>query len=635
MSYCLNPDCQNPQNPLGTNFCQNCGQPITKLRNRFKISRKIGQGGFGKTFLAEDADRRNAQCVVKQFAPAPGMRSHPGVLEKATELFNEEAERLLQLEEHSQIPTLFAYFEENSSLYLVQQFINGQSLNDELKTQGTFSEAKIRDLLTDLLPILQFIHDRNVIHRDIKPDNIMRRQSDGKLILIDFGVARQFTGSILSQAGTTVGTPGYAPIEQFRGTTYPASDLYSLGVTCAGLLTGILPRVDGVNELYNSLEGVWIWREKLPVNTKVSPELGEILDKLLQDLVKDRYKSAQAVIAALNTQPATTNQPPKTNPIVQPISQPLPTTIISTPYRGSTTTSPQSNAVPTNTPKLQSFKFEIVTLKVVEKTGFWSNKATIETHKTRAQAEYFAEDLGSGITLEMVAIPGGTFMMGSPESEKGHSKYESPRHRVTVAPFYMGKYPVTQAQYEAVMGKNPSSFPGKKRPVEKVSWHDANKFCAKISQKTGHQYRLPSEAEWEYACRAGTTTPFHFGETITTEVANYDGNYNYGSALKGTYRQQTTDVGSFPANSFGLYDLHGNVWEWCADTWHDNYNGATTDGSVWEKGGNDNRSLLRGGSWISVPGNCRSAYRSLNIGAERDIVYAYISFRVVCAFGRT
>ena len=190
----------------------------------------------------------------------------------------------------------------------------------------------------------------------------------------------------------------------------------------------------------------------------------------------------------------------------------------------------------------------------------------------------------------------------------------------------MGKYPVTQQQYQAVMGNNPSSFKGAKRPVENINWNDAVKFCHKISQKTGKIYRLPSEAEWEYACRAGTTTPFYFGETITPDLVNYNGNFLYGSASKGIYREQTTDVGSFPPNSFGLYDMHGNVDEWCSDKWHGNYSGAPTDGSSWETG-TDNSRPLRGGSWAEYPKQCRSAFRTAN---SLDIVNGYLGFRVVC-----
>jgi formylglycine-generating enzyme required for sulfatase activity len=247
--------------------------------------------------------------------------------------------------------------------------------------------------------------------------------------------------------------------------------------------------------------------------------------------------------------------------------------------------------------------------------------------------------------LEMVYVPDGTFLMGQTEAEKqelirlrGEKKYEEyyrrelPQHEVHVKEFRMGKYPVTQAQWEALMGNNPSKFKGANRPVEKVSWDDVQEFLKKLNaqgeKNRGNpplplpggetppwpplrgEFRLPSEAEWEYACRAGTSTPFYFGETISPDLANYDGNYTYASGPKGEYRQQTTDVGSFPPNAFGLCDMHGNVWEWCADPWHDNYEGAPQDGSVWEKAGNARYRLLRGGSWSFDPHDLRCASRS-------------------------
>jgi formylglycine-generating enzyme required for sulfatase activity/uncharacterized caspase-like protein len=248
------------------------------------------------------------------------------------------------------------------------------------------------------------------------------------------------------------------------------------------------------------------------------------------------------------------------------------------------------------------------------------------------QAKFFKEDLGNGVTLEMVSIPAGSFKMGLPPGETGGSEYEGPQHTVNVPSFFMGKFEVTQEQYQQVMGENPSYFQGAKRPVEKVSWNDAVEFCKKLSQKTGRIYRLPSEAEWEYACRAGTTTLFHFGETITTELANYDGNYHtYASAPKGKYREQTTEVGIFPPNAFGLYDMHGNVWEWCADTWHHSYEGAPVDGKAWIDNDKKYR-VLRGGCWYNDPGYCRSAFRYNEL---RDGLNLRIGFRVVCAFGRT
>jgi formylglycine-generating enzyme required for sulfatase activity len=265
---------------------------------------------------------------------------------------------------------------------------------------------------------------------------------------------------------------------------------------------------------------------------------------------------------------------------------------------------------------LLQFQFETVTVDV---------KGTV-INRRNLEAKYFVEDLGNGITLEMVQIPGGTFMMGSPDTEAQRSNVESPQHRVTVPAFYMGRYQVTQAQYQAIMGNNPSRFTGANRPVERVNWDEAVEFCKLLNKKTGRNYRLPSEAEWEYACRAGTITPFYFGETITTDLVNYDGTLTpYGSASKGIYRKETTEVGKFPPNAFGLYDMHGNVWEWCQDYWHDNYQGAPTDGSAWLAGGNATR-LLRGGSWDNNPEYCRSADRNWNAPAYR---YYLIGFRLV------
>ncbi len=234
-------------------------------------------------------------------------------------------------------------------------------------------------------------------------------------------------------------------------------------------------------------------------------------------------------------------------------------------------------------------------------------------------SEYFTEDLGNSINLEMIAIPGGTFMMGSPEGEG--DKGEKPQHEVTVQAFYMGKYPITQAQYQEVMGKNPSDFKGDdQRPVECVSRDDAVEFCQRLSEQTGTEYRLPTEAEWEYACRAGTTTKYYFGDDITSDLANYGGNIG-----------ETTAVGKYPPNAFGLYDMHGLVLEWCQDDWHDNYQGAPNDGRAWVSG-LSSMFVIRGGSWYRNPRSCRSAYR---FGNYPGSTYFYYGFRVVCVAPRT
>jgi serine/threonine protein kinase len=300
MIYCLNPNCRDRLNPDDYKFCHSCGSHLL-LRNRYRILKPIGSGGFGRTYQAADTDCMSAPCVVKQFLPSSEIQANPKALEKATAMFNQEAVRLFQLGEHPHIPRLLAHFEEGKRLYLVQELIAGLTLRQELATQGAFSEQKIRQLFAELLPILKFIHERGVIHRDIKLENIMRRHRNGKLVLIDFGVSKLVTETTMGKVGTTVGTLGYTPMEQMHGHAYPASDLYSLGVTCVCLLTQSLPKLDGSDGLYEPLECRWMWRERLPDGTTISQELGQILDKLLQPLPKDRYKSASEVLQALNS----------------------------------------------------------------------------------------------------------------------------------------------------------------------------------------------------------------------------------------------------------------------------------------------------------------------------------------------
>lgn len=254
----------------------------------------LGQGGFGKTYLAVDEDRLKSRCVIKQFAPQVQGKS----MEKAIQLFNQEAVRLDELGGHAQIPTLLAYFEQGGYLYLVQQFIEGQSLLQQMRQQGAFSERQIREVLSDVLPILRFIHKNQVIHRDITPANILRRQSDDRIILIDFGVAKQLDADAGVEAGTRIGTEGYSPLEQFRGgKAYPASDLYSLGTTCLHLMTQTRP-----DNLYDPLNGLWTWRDYLQKEkgVRVSDQISHILDGMLKDLVNDRYQSADEVMRDLN-----------------------------------------------------------------------------------------------------------------------------------------------------------------------------------------------------------------------------------------------------------------------------------------------------------------------------------------------
>lgn len=280
-------------------------------------------------------------------------------------------------------------------------------------------------------------------------------------------------------------------------------------------------------------------------------------------------------------------------------------------------------------PGLSTFSFETVTL----------DKYGKEIERLTLTARQFIEDLGQGVTLEMVEIPGGTFLMGSPGSEAGSLGRERPQHEVSVAPFYIGKFTITQEQWRIVAGLpkvkrdlkgDPSRFKGERNPVESISWDDAKEFCARLSQKTGRAYRLPTEAEWEYACRAGTTTPFAFGDTITSKYVNYNGYLPYAKAREygnDKYRMKPIPVGSLGvANRYGLFDMHGNVWEWCQDIWHESYENVPTDGSAWLSEGYSSYRLLRGGSCFSTSDICRSAYRNNDRFVD---IYGNIGVRVV------
>jgi formylglycine-generating enzyme required for sulfatase activity len=324
---------------------------------------------------------------------------------------------------------------------------------------------------------------------------------------------------------------------------------------------------------------------------------------------------------------------------------------------------PELQPVRFETARLQNMplqRFPTSTCLLRQEGGRWS------TERRPLQVEGYREDLGGRLALTLIEIPAGSFLMGSPPEEPGRSDDEGPQHEVKLASFFMSHTPITQAQWREVAGwqslpaerwgqdlnPDPSHFYNREgqaegevrlfeaeantdnRPVENVSWLDAMEFCNRLSQRTGRTYTLPSEAQWEYACRAGTTTPFHFGDMISPELANYHGNYAYADGPKGIYREQTTPVRMFPANAWGLHDMHGNVWEWCLDEWRDSYEGAPTDGRAWGDAAEGEKSkelvktkLLRGGSWNDGPWDCRSAYRYHSRPDDADF---FVGFRVVC-----
>ncbi|AFZ19751.1 WD40 repeat domain-containing serine/threonine-protein kinase [Allocoleopsis franciscana] len=299
MSYCLNPKCQKPQNPSNAKFCSTCGARLL-LGDRYRALQLVSQGGIGRTFLAIDEhDSSQSRCIIKQLSPQNQGTHNPT---KAIELFRQEVTRLMELRGHPQIPQLLAYFESQeprntggmftppiSTPTLVHTWIEGQSLAQQLEAEGAFSETQIRQILTELLPVLQFVHDRSVIHRDINPENIIRRPSDRQLVLVDFSAAKFTSKTALRKTGTLIGSAAYTAPEQLMGKAETSSDLYSLAVTCIHLLTHIHPF-----DLFNSLEGIWVWQDYL--TNPVSDSLCQILNKMLEGAVKNRYPSAQDIL---------------------------------------------------------------------------------------------------------------------------------------------------------------------------------------------------------------------------------------------------------------------------------------------------------------------------------------------------
>ncbi|MEH1889946.1 MAG: serine/threonine-protein kinase [Nostoc sp.] len=299
MSYCLNPTCPNPENLVNSQRCQSCGSQLL-LRSRYQVIKPLGQGGFGATFLADDLGLPGEpSCVIKQLRPSG---SAPHVLQMARELFEREAKTLGKIGNHLQVPRLLDYFEDHEQFYLVQEYISGDTLQEEVKLNGILRETGVKQFLSEILPLLQYIHEQKVIHRDIKPANLIRRTQDARMVLIDFGAVKdQVTQGATSQSGQTVltayaiGTPGFAPPEQMAMRPVYASDIYALGVTCIYLLTSKTPK-----ELdYNPNTGEMMWEPLV----QVSDHLSNVLRKILDVSVRSRYQSAAEVLRALEIEP--------------------------------------------------------------------------------------------------------------------------------------------------------------------------------------------------------------------------------------------------------------------------------------------------------------------------------------------
>ncbi len=668
------------------------GHPLQN--GKYVVESILGQGGFGITYKARHK-QLDSNVVIK--IPNEHLRHDPDY-DKYVDRFIQEGRLLdrLSRRQHPHIVRVRDLFDEGEIPCLVMDFVPGENLFQLVKQQGALPEAKVLPCIRQIAGALNVMHQEGLVHRDAHPGNIIV-QNDEQAILIDFGIAKELVPSTQSTAGIA-GNHGFAPYEQMTGRSSrePNVDVYCLAATLYYAITGERPATAFDRKLHNI---------PLTPPKRLKPSISEFTNRaILKGMAleaSDRPQSMQAWLKLLEppspvvvVSPQHTTEPirpkqsqPAKTPRRQFKSQTTPLSRITRQQflkwagfgGGGLVASLVINQFIQNQPQsagdesqaigdesqVIGDESQAITIAEPQYTPPSSDAPTIaglprwtvdfETLKVDGegnvaerlarQAFFVKEELDANTVLEMVEIPGGSFQMGSPESEEGRDSDEGPQHTVNIQSFLMDKYAITQAQWQAIasfpkvnldLNPNPSRFKGANRPVESISWHEAVEFCDRLSQKTGRAYSLPSEAEWEYACRAGTTTPFHFGETITTDLANYRGTDwelggttypgNYGSGSKGAFREETTVVGQFSANEFGVYDMHGNVWEWCLDHWHDNYTDAPIDGSAWLTDDQTAARLLRGGSWYVSPAHCRSADRLRDVLGYRD---SDVGFRVV------
>ena len=612
----------------------------------YRVVRHLASGGFGNTYEAVDT-QLGGSVAIKEFFPKQlcGRSSEGGTVtllstdcgELFTQLrtkFKKEATRIRRLN-HPHIVRVLAYFEEQGTAFYAMDFLRGESLSARMKRTGRpLTEAEVRRYLPQVLSALKEMHAKELWHLDLKPGNIMINERD-EAVLIDFGASKQLRteeGVSVSTSLSCAYTPGYAPLElvdQHLEKFGPWTDLYSLGATLYNLLTGARPLSPS-----HLIQG-----EQLAFSPSVSTAMQQLITWLMQPVMTKRPQSVGEVEAWLRKTNGAVVDTPQDNAARIPQSETVRPESVSTvcvdlpdqvtiPKDRSTTLPGGTSVVekeeanagkslpaaPTKTPNKWKWLLGIaVAIAVItgvavnrcisDRGGSAENTVGDSLAADSAVATIVVPDncpkVIKKLAENMVYVEGGTFTMGA-TSEQGSDadSDEKPAHQVTLSSFYIGKYEVTQAEWQAVMGTNPSRFKGDNLPVENVSWDDCQEFIRKLNELTGKQFRLPTEAEWEYAARGGKRSygAKYAGGGDIDNVAWYEGNSN----------KTTHPVGQKRPNELGLYDMSGNVWEWCQDyfEFYSSTSQTNPQGSA-----TGTYRVLRGGSWNDVAWCCRLSFR--------------------------
>lgn len=637
--------------------------PGTVLQDRYRIVRQLGKGGMGTVYEAHHTKLKHTVAVKETvFSEA-----------HLTKAFEREAQLLAGLQ-HPALPKVSDYFSQDDGHFLVMEFVPGKDLSESLTERGrAFPVEQVLQWADQLLDALEYLHGQQppVIHRDIKPANL-KVAANGRVFLLDFGLAKGLhtqMSRVTGGASVQAYTPGYAPVEQMQGSgTDARSDIFSLGATLYHLIAGT-PPVDALTRGMNLVNGdADPLRPAHQVNHQVATAVSDVLQKALV-LQRERRPTTAAEFRAMLREASQFGATPIPKPsavLVKPVEErtsPLPEaeTVVkqarartaqeplpppetfetkrvpgqlAATIAAPTAPAPQLGqrlettipapppvmppAVPTMSqtpPKSQKWVIPLVLtvllVVVIVISLNWKGKQTVaDPSGPVASSPSLPAAFKNSIGMEFMEIPAGEFQMGSTQSED-----EKPVHKVKISEvFYLGKYEVTQAEWQAVMGNNPSSFKGDRLPVESVSWNDCQEFLKKLNaKKDGYTYRLPSEVEWEYACRAGTT-------------GDYAGNLDEMAWYASNSGDKTHPVGQKKPNAWGLHDMHGNVYEWCQDWYQGSYDGAPTNSIAWESGSDKQFRVLRGGSWFVDARDCRSVHRGRLIPEYRD---GNFGFRVV------